>query len=290
VLSGRSETDEFDYVHRHNSFGFRDVEHACNKGEGVFRILGLGDSFTYGVGAEFEQTYLYRLEEMLNGRSGDHPRIEIIKAGIPRYYPQLERILLDKYGRGFSPDLVLVGFAPNDVIDTYFGLDAVTVDRSGFLKTREADELGTLGTRLCSNSHVFRVILQRYVDFRLSRKFRLEFDEIFKDDGYHEKDWRAVEGEYLQIATIAREIDARVLLLNIPQKGPWSEMHRYPAKRLGSWAEKNGVGLVDVLPEMAEASGGKPLYDELDGHCTPEGYEVVAQAIFHHLTQHRLVP
>jgi lysophospholipase L1-like esterase len=92
------------------------------------------------------------------------------------------------------------------------------------------------------------------------------------------------------MAAIVREIDARLLLVHIPQKGPWREMHRYPAERLGGWAEKNGVGLVDVLPAMAEASGGKPLYYELDGHCTPEGYGVVAQAIFHHMTAHRLVP
>jgi hypothetical protein len=165
-------------VHRHNSLGFRDIEHACAKGEGVFRILGLGDSFTYGAGADFERTYLYRLEQMLNGRSGDHPRVEIIKAGVPRYYPQLERILLDRYGRAFSPDLVLVGFVPNDVIDTYLGVYAVTVDPSGFLVTSEADELGALGTLLYMNSHVLRVILKRYVDHQVPRKFRPEFDEI----------------------------------------------------------------------------------------------------------------
>jgi len=62
VSSGRSSTDEYDFEYRHNSVGFRDGEHAQEKADGVFRILGLGDSFTYGVAAKLEETYLYLLE------------------------------------------------------------------------------------------------------------------------------------------------------------------------------------------------------------------------------------
>jgi hypothetical protein len=91
--------------------GFRDVEHAREKPSGVFRILGLGDSFTYGALSPFEKSYLYRLEEALNRRPGTHPRVEIIKAGVSRYFPEPERILLEHYGVPFSPDLILVGFS-----------------------------------------------------------------------------------------------------------------------------------------------------------------------------------
>ena len=148
VSSGRSSTDEFDYEYRHNSFGFRDIEHSLGKDNDTFRIIGLGDSFTYGAGVGFEETYLYQLEKMLNDRQGNRPRIEIIKAGIPRYFPEPERILLEKYGMNYSPDLILVGFLPNDVIDTYLGIDAVVVHKSGYLTTRESKEIGKFGMLL----------------------------------------------------------------------------------------------------------------------------------------------
>ena len=137
MLEGRNATDEFDYSYRHNSVGFRDVEHALSKPDGVFRILGLGDSFTYGAGAAFEETYLYRLEAMLDQRTGDHPTVEIIKAGISRFYPESERILFEQYGVHYSPDLVVIGFVPNDVIDACLGIDAVTVEGGRLVFWRE---------------------------------------------------------------------------------------------------------------------------------------------------------
>ena len=80
TLSGKSGSGEYTFEYKHNSLGFRDVEHDTLKPEGVFRIIGLGDSFTYGAGASFKETYLYRLEAMLNERQGEHPKVEIIKA------------------------------------------------------------------------------------------------------------------------------------------------------------------------------------------------------------------
>lgn len=73
VVSGRSRTDEYDYHHQHNNVGFRDVEHRLIKPEGTFRILGLGDSFTAGWGAAYEETYLRRSEVALNARDGRSP-------------------------------------------------------------------------------------------------------------------------------------------------------------------------------------------------------------------------
>jgi lysophospholipase L1-like esterase len=287
---GRNETNEFDYDYQHNSFGLRDVEHAIIKREGTFRILGLGDSFTYGVGVPFEDTYLSRLEERLNNRAGAHPRVEVIKAGIPRYFPEPERILLEKYGVQFQPDLILVGFLPNDVIDTYLGLDAVKVDQSGYLKTREAEELGQLGTQVYQYCHLCRVPLRSYVSWQIERKYRPRANELFQDGGFHERDWVQVEREYDQMVEIAASIGARFVILHIPQKGPWTEKERYPAVRLSSWAATRNVGFVDLLPAMERASSRQRLYYETDGHCTPAGQAVIAQELYKHLTDHNIIP
>ena len=217
--------------------------------------------------------------------------MEVIKAGIPGYFPEAERILLDTYGRDYSPDIVLVGFTPNDVIDTHMGMDAVVVDESGFLKTREADELGQVGILLYRNSHVLRLLLGAYVRYRISQEYQPRLQDVYRHAGSHERDWQALEREYAKIAELAEELRAQVLIVHIPQKGPWRDMHYYPPRRLAEWAsEKNQVHFVDALPALEQAVGGEPLYYERDGHCTPHGYGVIAREIYRYATESGLVP
>ena len=288
--SGRNSTNEFDYDYRHNSFGFRDVEHTAAKTPGTFRILGLGDSFTYGVGVPFEETYLSRLEAMLNHRTGVHPKIEIINAGIPRYFPQTERLLLESYGAQFQPDLVTVAFLPNDVIDTFMGLDAVTVDPSGFLVTREAEELGPLGMMVYQQCEFCRILLREYVGWRIAKKYQPRTDEIFQPGGFHERDWIEIENEYSRMASDVSSIGAKLVIFHIPQKGPWTERHHYPGVRLSSWAKATKIGFTDTLSSMEHASAAERLYYEKDGHCTPAGHKVIAQALYSYLTGQNLIP
>ena len=82
TVSGRSESGEFAFRYEHNSLGFRDTEHPLRKPADTVRIVALGDSFTYGVGADFDETYLAQVERRLNERPGNHPRVEIIKLGL----------------------------------------------------------------------------------------------------------------------------------------------------------------------------------------------------------------
>jgi hypothetical protein len=102
---GTVSTGEFDYLYEYNSKGFRDAEHEYDKQPGVFRILATGDSFTFGVGAEYEQTYLRHLEILLNELAPPGKSVEIIKAGISGYWMRDEYILLDYYLPKYKPDL-----------------------------------------------------------------------------------------------------------------------------------------------------------------------------------------
>jgi lysophospholipase L1-like esterase len=286
---GRSETDEFDHDNRHNSFGLRDVEHAVAKEPGTLRILGLGDSFTYGGGVRFEDGYLAQLERRLNeGAAG--VRVEVIKAGIPRYYPEPERIFLERYGVEYRPEVILVGFVPNDVVDTYFGLDAIRLDRAGYLKTREADELGDFGSAVYDRCHACRLVLRRYVAWQTARKYRPQMAEVYRADGFHEADWRKVEAEYDRMAEIAAGIKAKLVIVHIPQIGPWRAEHSYPAERLAAWAARRGAGFVDTLPAFKRSPDPQSLYYPKDQHCTAAGYGVIARAVEEYLTGQKLVP
>ena len=290
VREGRNQTDEFDYSYHFNSLGFRDVEHSIAKPEGVFRILGLGDSFTLGTGVNFEHTYLFLLEQLLNSRPGVHPKIEIIKMGLGRFFTEPERLTFEHYGVQFQPDLVLVGFLPNDIMDTHLGFDAIKVDEQGRLRTKESLELGSWASFLFENSHVCRILLSKYISYKISQTAPMSFDSIYEANGPLEKDWLTAESELLKINTISNKIFAKTAIIHIPQSNPSVASHAYPSQRLLSWCTHNNISFIDTLPALKNYSGSEELYYPKDGHCTQFGYEIIAKVIFEYLDSNHLVP
>jgi hypothetical protein len=287
-ISGRSITGEFDYDYRHNGEGFRDTEHAIAKPPGTFRIVVLGDSFTFGEGVPFEETWARRLERMLSERAQLPARVEIINLALPRYFPEAERLVLEHLGLRYEPDLVVVGFVPNDVIDTHLGIDAVGVDR-GWLISRRAERLGRWAPGLYLRSHLARMVLGAIAE-RLPDDRRPRPDEIYRAGGFHEPDWLKVEAELDRMRQLALERGARFALVTIPQRRHSASHHTYPDRRLGRWAESHGAIFVATLPAMLAAAGDAPLYYERDGHCTSAGHAVIAHTVFTALTEAAAVP
>jgi lysophospholipase L1-like esterase len=282
-LSGRSAEFDFEYIH--NSLGFRDVEHSLEKPEGTFRILGLGDSFTYGVGVAFEETYLYKLEEMLNNREGEHPTVEIIKAGIPRFFPEAERLLLEYYGLDFKPDLILIGFLPNDIIDTSLGIDAVRMSESGYLV--KTGEIGEIASWLYVHSQVFRIIFRQYISLTQGKSSSTP-DQLSEIDRL--KVERKIATEYTRIIELANQIDAKTVLIHIPQQGPWDDYAHGVASKLAEWSSSHNLIFIDVLPAMEKVSQNQVLYWQEDGHSNGAGHKVIAETIFSALVERNLVP
>ena len=96
-----------------NGEGFRTRNLSKNKEPGVFRILFLGDSTTFGWGVEQDERCSDLLEKRLN-EAGTGIRYEIVNMGLPGYSSYHGRIVLDRYGLGYSPDMIILSFGAND--------------------------------------------------------------------------------------------------------------------------------------------------------------------------------
>jgi hypothetical protein len=100
---------------RINSLGFRDDrEYSIAKAPGTFRIIVLGDSVTFGHGTLGETTYPFLLEQRLKAWRPDIAW-EVWNLGIPGYNTGQELAYLEEVGQQYAPDLVVVGFYPNDI-------------------------------------------------------------------------------------------------------------------------------------------------------------------------------
>lgn len=114
---------------RINSLGFRDSrDYALAKAPGTFRILILGDSVTFGHGALANTTYPYLLEQRLKQW---RPGIDwqVWNLGVPGYNTTQELKYLERVGPRYQPDLSIVGFFENDLIDNDVSTEATPVRR-----------------------------------------------------------------------------------------------------------------------------------------------------------------
>lgn len=100
-----------------NSLGFRGKEPAVSKRPGVHRIFCLGASPTFGWGVDYGNTYPFLLEQSLS-RGYPSEEFEVANAGQIGYTTYQGIILLEKYLLRYSPDLITVSYALND-IDRY---------------------------------------------------------------------------------------------------------------------------------------------------------------------------
>ena len=131
------------YNYRSNAFGFHDQEFAEPKPAGRFRVLAVGDSFTFAP-VPYPQGVMTLTEAALGaacgGRDLDLLNMGLHGAGSPEY-----RSLVELGAPRFAPDLVLVNlFLGNDPPD----LHRYVYDRSPLERALRRSQLWTLGKTL----------------------------------------------------------------------------------------------------------------------------------------------
>lgn len=98
------ETADFRYTAHINSLGLRDREFPTQRTD-AYRIIAIGDSYTYGWGVEIEETWLRVLEENLE-REGLN--VETMNLGKPGTGPPAYAELAERAIPILWPDLVIV--------------------------------------------------------------------------------------------------------------------------------------------------------------------------------------
>jgi lysophospholipase L1-like esterase len=136
---------------RINSLGLRDHEFSPVKPSGVYRILVLGDSTTFGWGVSLDNTASKILERELNAQPPPgYQRFEVINAGTGNYDTVQEVTFYKTRGRDFHPDMVILVYFINDPEPVPRQKSIWLIDRSylvAFLTNRLDGVMRKLGTR-----------------------------------------------------------------------------------------------------------------------------------------------
>lgn len=288
---------EFSIVVEHNSWGFRSPAVTPEKPDDVFRVLALGDSMTYGIGVEQDQTFSAVLQSL-------DPRLEVINTGVNGYGTSQELLLLREDGLQFQPDLVLLAFFWNDVENSYTrDFPDFSLADGALVYPEPRPEIANVAaeppaprkrlSRALRFSYAYRFLSDRIKVVRHMAKDALGVLEDEADLSAEERPaaWELEFALLREIDRLARENGARTLIAVIPdqvQIEPDSPVVGFGPEdydvqgRLREFGERHGIAVLDLAPALHAAyqQAGEPIYYKYDRHLKPPGQAVVARAIY----------
>jgi hypothetical protein len=141
-----------------NQYGFNDRDYPEQRTEGVFRVLVVGDSFSWAGGREGNYTTL--LERKLEDHYGYH-KVDVINAGYPMTHTAQQLAMLKKYGLRYNPDMVILGFfVGNDFIDATPNRKRIVFNDT-YIDIDPSDERRFLGYPIIPQSRLFLFLKQK---------------------------------------------------------------------------------------------------------------------------------
>jgi hypothetical protein len=125
----------YTFRYSNNSLGWRGRREYREAKPTDYRVLFLGDSFTYGTGVDDDQIFAVRVEQDL--RAG-RMSVEVMNAGCPGKGTDYQLKFFQILGRKFHPDLTVMGFFGNDFQDNARG-EYYNIGRKGDLQVKPLD-------------------------------------------------------------------------------------------------------------------------------------------------------
>lgn len=292
---------------RINADGLRQDEEVRPKEENEIRVLALGDSFGFGWGVNYEESFVSRIQEKARETFPDW-KINILNAGHGGWGTQQMLAYLENRGFDYSPDMVVTFMGPQDVEDN----DAVPLYRLNLDKTlTEKPILQTSwGNRsrlanwlpayqwLLFNSYLVQMaripVLQGMNELRsfignLHRPKEIKpppIPGLIFQFMYRKTD----DIEHLTRALFRRMI-ADCAKRNIPftvaDVGQASERTLAFIRMKPNFFVDEKVDFIDSIPALAEelAQPNSPLFLKGDNHYSPLGHERFTHYVWPHLKE-----
>ena len=284
---------------RINSKGLRDVEYDYSK-KGKYRILGLGDSITFGTGVKVEDAYLSVLERLI--RQQIDAKSDIIKAGVNAYEFDQEYTYYFEEGYKYNPDIVLIGVCLNDamIIDSAAVqekkrevLQSINDDKSKKLYREDTGEKRFLN--YFNTYKFFKLTLHRLIHYREIKTERDQYNakyfyliyDLWNGEPLHHyaKNLRKLNNH-------AQSKKARVILVLFPYTQQFTHaenMGRLPQEIITALAEANGIDVIDLY-EILNREDYLNFYLKKDNvHLNEKGHQLVGEFIYNEMIKKGLL-
>ena len=283
-----------------NSRGFKDKEFT-EKNENVYRIIGIGDSFTFDV-VQNKYNYLTILESQLQENNYN---IEILNMGIPSIGPKEYLSLFVREGLELKPDMVLLTFyVGNDFADCSerrkyyeYSYVATFINYLITLETKyEGSNINGQGDYCNDNATIEK---EAYLKIMRQRGFMyLKGDETFTKlynialhylslindicKNKHIEFIVVIAPDEYQINNVLHDEVIKAFYPNLNRE-KWDIT--LPNKMLTDGLDKIGIKYINLYPYFRQKSGER-LYKPQDTHWNIAGNQLSANIIQAHILRY----
>lgn len=231
--------------------------YSIEKPKGTYRIITLGDSFTYGLNVNTEDNWTERLENVLNTdlKCKNIDKFEIINLGVEGYDIEysVERFRLK--GKKYNPDLVLWLLGGNDFnrINEFLQPTIVKVVNAYLNKDKTQGPFtnGELTDQLAK--------IDKEFEDRYSPEFLVRYSKnaLFKINNYY---------------------GGALIIISFPMNDEYKQIINEFVKKRGNAFYFNSLAFPDEKEKLP------------DGHPNEKGHLRIAKDIFNYLTKNKIIP
>lgn len=298
---------------RLNKLGLRGDEVVIPKPKDVYRILFIGDSFTFGWGVEENETFSKVAGNVLNDKN-PAKKIEIVNAGMPASGPGYSYLYLKKEGLNLQPDLVVMELYPyTDIVYDLHQNTMTDANHDGL-----PEKLSSSATYINGDGEITPKYFPVYSKLPILNQFSLlryllrEYDKITIADlmrrennlltplclykaGCHEldKEKETARKLFREAKAMTEKTGAKFLAVVIPaefslyetdvKKYPFAgallpEERGYASKLFDAFLHTDGIDHL-ILYDVFKNYGNEQTYFKNDDHWNARGHQIAGEDV-----------
>ena len=258
-----------------NDLGFRDLPFTREKKPGEFRILAVGDSFTFGSGVQDADTWPQQLEARLRDERSEP--VEVINAGfatgsyhVAGYVPWIQ-----SDGVEFKPDVLVIGLCLNDLGD---------IPMLGYSVVKPKEPwLGGISEIL--NTIQGKMLMDEVKQQKLDDTLLLKFETAKAVANNSEVSWPAAQDGFRSIKKVTAERGIRLIVAVFPMVTQLND--RYPLghthETVNKFLAAEGIESLDLLSNFMGREESDLWVHPTDQHPNRIGQGLIAEGIHDYL-------
>ena len=267
--------------HVTNAWGFRGREFSSSKQPGTVRLLFLGDSFTFGEGVHFEDTFAEATARLLTQRlARESLKVESYNLGVGGYNTADELALLKSVEPNLRPDAVILCYVLNDAEPPLFQVDPL---RGPIRNPRGAQVPEGLDEPLPPKTLLYQSriaqLVWRYAKAReLNRQTEAYYLSLYRPES---EGWQVTRGALHELGAFCQREKVPLIVMVFPilhelsANYPFRAIHGMVAQE----ADAGGALVLDLFPSFQGKSAADLRVHLTDQHPNEKAHRIAAETL-----------